>query len=116
MLDTESLPDTLNRNIGTTEQRRNGTGIIQYDLLDSRVKPGPEQEQPTTQYNDVNHRHHRPAHAVEESSPVELPVGDSEEDEAEKGVEGSAEEGQKIAHTRNDLGEYERDDPDASHD
>lgn len=44
-----------------------------------------------------------------------MPIGNGEEDEAEEGVEGGAEKGQEITHTGHDLGEDERDGPNASH-
>lgn len=63
----------------------------------------------------MNDSHDRPANPVKETALVQLIVSDSEEDEAEEGIEGSTKKGEKVTHRWNHLGEYKRDEPNANH-
>ena len=63
----------------------------------------------------MNDRHDRPSNTVEEPALVQLIVCNSEEDEAEEGVESCTQERQEVTHAWNDLSEDEGDEPDDGH-
>ena len=106
----------LNRQILTRKRRSRPPRIIGNNRLDSRIQPRTQQEQSHEHDNHMNDSHDAPLEPPEQITTVELEVRDGEEDEAEEGIEGRAEQGQEIPHRRHDLGEDESHEPDAGHD
>ena len=106
----------LERQVRTTESRSNRAGIVSDDGFNSSIQPGTQQEETDQHDKDVHDGRRRPERAGKEPPLVHDEVRDGEVDEAEEGVEGGAEQRQEVAHAGHDLGEDEREAPDAGHD
>lgn len=78
-------PDRLsNRQVLAAERRSGRARVIRHDSLNSSVQTRTEQEKTTEHDEDVNDSHNRAADRVEKVALIQLPVGNSEEDEAEE--------------------------------
>jgi hypothetical protein len=106
---------TLDSQISAAESGSSTPRIISDDRHNSSIQARTQQKQPSSHDEDVNQSHNGSLRTTKQIPPVQMPICDSEIDEAEEGIESSTKKGQEITHARNDLGEDESNGPDACH-